>query len=544
MFLTVLLLSFIIVGLLALDYGLPLFVVDDEQSVVLGAMKMLELRTVIPSLHQDQFSNILYYPPYFSYLLLPAFATVVAWQFFTGPFSFYDLSSFKFFLGLDLSPFFIFARLFSLVAAVFCIIFVVDSSRKLFESRSAGLFAGIVIASSLNYMAVSFVARHWIFVTLCLSCVIWLLVNRDIPINRRYFLSLLVSAVGSGFSPVCLFGFVISGLWFLVYEGKIGGFSVLVGERPIRGILLLLFFIFLPLILNLHSNGFTQDVSVASAKNLLDLLKSPAVFLSMFWQADFSLITLAIAGCVFGLVRRQKWALIFFVAVILYSFAFYLFFRFENRFFVPMMPILAIYSAFPVKILFEKFGHVSTAVFLLLMVLPIMSSVKLASLLFLGDARSQSIEWLQNNINHGVKMVSAARSLKINSNRDGVIWQKTLDPLSLRTKERSEYYFNGNLGHAPFFTSVNLDTVKASSEEVYNFVRKFDPEVIVLDEKGRKTFNSVGLLRNYIQTKDWGQFSEEEVFSLSKSQFRGWFVDFWVKEYLGPRILIFEKFSA
>ena len=58
-----------------IGHGLPLFVVDDEPPFVLAALKMLELKTLLPAAHTE-FQDFLYYPPYLAYLLLPFFAFV------------------------------------------------------------------------------------------------------------------------------------------------------------------------------------------------------------------------------------------------------------------------------------------------------------------------------------------------------------------------------------------------------------------------------------------------------------------------------------
>src|SRR6267154_1616766 len=62
-------------------YGLPLMLVNDEGSLVLGALKMIEVKTVIPALHPDLFDSILYYPPYLCYLYHLPFVVILGVKF-------------------------------------------------------------------------------------------------------------------------------------------------------------------------------------------------------------------------------------------------------------------------------------------------------------------------------------------------------------------------------------------------------------------------------------------------------------------------------
>ena len=64
--------------IVGISYGLPLWLVDDEPPFTLAALKMLQLKTLIPASQLADFKTVLYYPPYLSYLYLPFFAALVA----------------------------------------------------------------------------------------------------------------------------------------------------------------------------------------------------------------------------------------------------------------------------------------------------------------------------------------------------------------------------------------------------------------------------------------------------------------------------------
>ena len=77
---SILALAFLI-RIAGVSYGLPLWLVDDEPPFVLAALKMLELKTLLPALHFADFKTVLYYPPYLAYLYLPFFAALAAVKF-------------------------------------------------------------------------------------------------------------------------------------------------------------------------------------------------------------------------------------------------------------------------------------------------------------------------------------------------------------------------------------------------------------------------------------------------------------------------------
>ncbi len=67
-----------------ISYGLPLTLIADEPPFILGALQMLQSHTLVPSLHPELFKNILYYPPYLSYLYVLPFAAIAGATMATG----------------------------------------------------------------------------------------------------------------------------------------------------------------------------------------------------------------------------------------------------------------------------------------------------------------------------------------------------------------------------------------------------------------------------------------------------------------------------
>ncbi|MEK9170042.1 MAG: hypothetical protein AAB674_00130, partial [Patescibacteria group bacterium] len=81
----ILIFSFL-VRLAGIGYGLPLWLIDDEPPFTLAALKMIQLKTLLPAFHMEEFKAFLYYPPYLSYLYLLPFSILlgVKYLFFSG----------------------------------------------------------------------------------------------------------------------------------------------------------------------------------------------------------------------------------------------------------------------------------------------------------------------------------------------------------------------------------------------------------------------------------------------------------------------------
>src|SRR3954463_12561030 len=97
-----------------ISYGLPLLLIEDEPSLVLGALTMLQTKTLIPALHPAAFASVLYYNPYLSYIFLAPFtvAAGILYVFWHG-----DPSLLAAYVTAHLSLFFVIARFISALFA-------------------------------------------------------------------------------------------------------------------------------------------------------------------------------------------------------------------------------------------------------------------------------------------------------------------------------------------------------------------------------------------------------------------------------------------
>src|SRR3989338_7522995 len=110
-----------LIRVMGIGYGLPLWLIDDEPPFALAALKMIQLKTLLPALHLEEFKTVLYYPPYLSYLYLLPFSILlgIKYLFFSG-----GQEQFIYYLTGDLSGFFLIARFLNVlmgIASVFLI---------------------------------------------------------------------------------------------------------------------------------------------------------------------------------------------------------------------------------------------------------------------------------------------------------------------------------------------------------------------------------------------------------------------------------------
>ena len=123
-------------------HGLPLLVVDDEPPFVFSALKMLELKTLV--LHGENFKDILYYPPYLAYALLPFFAVLAGLLFFR----FGSLELLKTYVAADPSLFFLTARIVTAALGVLSVYLIYRFARNIWKTEAPALWAAFFTATS------------------------------------------------------------------------------------------------------------------------------------------------------------------------------------------------------------------------------------------------------------------------------------------------------------------------------------------------------------------------------------------------------------
>jgi len=129
-------------------YGLPQFFINDERAGVYGALKMIELKTLVPAWHEEEFKKVLNYLPLPSYIYLFTLTPVIAagYIFSGAP----GLEAYKNMLAIDPTLIFLSARIVIALMGVATIYFAYRIAREIFSSERAGLLAAIFLALSFD----------------------------------------------------------------------------------------------------------------------------------------------------------------------------------------------------------------------------------------------------------------------------------------------------------------------------------------------------------------------------------------------------------
>ena len=529
-----------LIRVMGIGYGLPLWLIDDEPPFALAALKMIQLKTLLPALHLEEFKTVLYYPPYLSYLYLLPFSILlgIKYLFFSG-----GQEQFIYYLTSDLSQFFLIARFLNVVLGVLSAGLLYRVAKNIFKSELAGLAAAFFISTSLFHILMSANARHWLPISFFTVLVLWLL-NLDWDFRKRYLLAILAVGIGMGVSPINGLLLVLIGYWYFFYEQR--SLSGLVKEKYFYGSLVIFALLaILPRILYPQSFGFQADLTSGQAKSLWGILQGPFLFLKSAALSEPVLMLFAVFGLATAAFYRRRlfWPLFLFIYT--YSAVFYWFFRYEHRFALPIFPLLALLAGVGFVNLYERIsvGVFKKAIILILLV-PLVLSLRLSYLLYKNDSRTLLRNWAEQNLPAGSKILVFARLTRLSSIKEAIKEQEFLDSKSLRKVDVAEMNFS--LPDKKYFHALNLYDV--NNQEFYGNLEKYarDNRYQYLfiggsDARDLKRLNSFQKLAGQrTSLKSFGEF--QETYSPSIGQLTGNPVGLFQLKEFGPPAAIYKLY--
>lgn len=471
-------------------YGLPLFLVADEPAFPLSALKMLELRTLIPSLSPEAFAPILYYPPYLSYLYLPFFALTIGISYL-----FYSDVDVLFIPHLlaDLTPFFLIARVWSVAAGVATVYLAYRLSQSLFASKRAALVTALLVATSLAHIALSSVARHWAPVTLVFLLVLCVLTYPGTVSYRRYGYALILIGAAAGISIVCLVFILPVALHFLLLSG-LSLRRALTNRFLWVSTMVSACLAVLPSFLYAKSTGFVTDLTLSDEKSLFGLLLSPFSAGIFIFPAEPVLVLGTLAGLVLFWRSAPRVSLFLGLTISLYVMIFYVFFRFETRFFLPLIPLFALLGGYATRYLpASRIGAVVLGVVLLF---PLSSAAALSVLAFTGDTRSLARNYMLETTTKDDRILVYANLTRVSTTRAAVDELRAIAPSALRKVDEAEAELDKRtLPHALNLYAISNDdffTALATyaKEHKYQYL-VFDPAYAMSNPIRMKAFSAL-----------------------------------------------------
>ena len=453
--------SWIITGLLALmlvlclpgiGYGLPFTLVDDEPPFTLAALTMLQTKTLIPALNPAAFASVLYYSPYLSYIYLVPFVGVVgilrlSWH---G-----DPSLFAAYVTTHLSAFFVVARCISVLFAAASVFLVYKIAKNLFDSMVAASAAAFLLATSISYMAVAVVARHWVPSTFFVLLTFYILSRKDLGEVRKYFWAMIIIAVGSGISTEVLLTVVPVLLWYLT-QGTLPLKSLLGQKRLYLGFAFFVALTLLPSFLYPRGNGFLADVSIFHQKTLLGFLASPVQFLSYIKYSEPILLLFAAIGAVALWVANRRLCVFFVSWICAYAVTFYAVFFLAPRYITPLLLLLALLGGYGVDYLVTKsrWRNIGVAISLALLAVVLIVAMRFSYLISQGDTRVAARTWITGHATSTDKVLVYTELTRFPTTASAVEELRAIDRGAVRRTD--EYESKLNTAAVPALNLYNI----------------------------------------------------------------------------------------
>ena len=402
-------------------YGLPEVFVGDEPAMVVGALKMLQLKTLLPVLHPDAF-RLLYYPPLVPYALVVILAPVLGLQY--------------------LALLWVSSRMLSVLLGTATVYAVYRLGQALF-TRRVGLWAALLLATSFLHVELSHFIRHWVPATLAVTVVAYFAVQIAHGGKRRdYIWAGVAAGLGFGVSyiPAVAMLLVIIAHWFNPEAPKPKF------KQPWLWLSVVMAVIFAAVFIGVHPQEFFrmlvgEDSTAGQAKSVFGLFASWGFHLKNFAQLEPLAFGLTVIGLPLVWQKsRQRFALIFTLPVV-YLTLLYLVFHDEVRYLLLVLPMLCVVAGVALDRLWRhavSFAPASgIALVALLFAFPLAVDGKYLQLMTVTDTRQLAQAWVEHNVPAGSRVVTDIVTFRLTPTIGSIRQQGELDPSSLRLEDRT-----------------------------------------------------------------------------------------------------------
>lgn len=536
------------VRLWGIDYGLPYFLVNDERPLVYAALKMGELKTLIPSLHPEEFDIMNYrYNFLMSYVYLIFLIPLVLLYYLFGSFaSFSELTNYFIF---NPEPIWLLARVVNVLIGV-ATIFLVYLAGKKMVNRSVGLLSAAFLAFSFLHVQLSHFTRPWVPMTLlaALTMLLALRIWRQ-PKTKHYLLTGLVLGLAYGINS----GAIVIIFIFLLAHFMPHGVSAL--WRKMKDKNLWFFFIvfiavaafFAAINPNNSSNMLLAAQSLFSGKSGLGLWQAFYFHIRGLFFYEPLVLLFSLAGLTILYAKSKK---LFFIGLSwpVFYIAFLYFINCINcvefpeelmmsRFLLVLLPWLSILAGFAVyrltAILSRNFKMLAVV---LIFALPAAVAFQYSRLLSVGDNRAAGLAWVEQNIPDGAKIMSSWGGLNPVPTKEAIILQKTIDAASLRVTDEALLRMPDESYPHPVYSIIKLayiDRDKWIIPDDYQYYLAAFWQESDLTPKERALIGRGRLLKEFKQNQ------AEEVLEINGDFSRFIFALFFI-ERPGPIVRIYE----
>lgn len=430
-----------VLRLWGVGYGLPFPLVSDEEVMIGGAMRMLELRSVLPVLHPDQMA-ILYYPVVLPYLYMVVFTPFLGILYLANGMP--PLSDFAPHIFANIGTIFLLARLTSVVMATLTVYVVYRIGLLMFRRQAIALAAAALMATDFFSVFLGHFARHWSATVLTIWLTVWLAcLIRQRGERKHYIWAGLVAAIGFGVSYIGCLGIVAAGIAHIARNGLNRLFVA--PAWWMAGIFLLVAGLFAavypqPIIRLIAPQGI---LPIEESKTLPGLIEAAWFYGRTLFYANPVLTVGFAAGLVAAVADGRYWLAIAAAASAAATVVFlYGFMPLEDRYIMPLVPLMALMTGYAAVRLVDRVAGTAMRPFVAtglaaLVVFPAAVSAQAAFMLSRNDTRELAKAWVDNNLAPGTRVAVAMNSVKLRATLAALAEQRDLDPGSLKAADRA-----------------------------------------------------------------------------------------------------------
>jgi len=483
----------VLIGILALalmlrlwglGYGLPAFLIGDEPALVGGALKMAQLRTVIPALAPEAF-QILYYPPLLPYVYLVLFLPTLGLQYVLLGIP--GVEEFERYLVFHPEVPWLIARGLSAFMGTATVYILYRLGSESFRSQSAGLVAAALLAVDFLHVQQSHYARIWVPTVFLLYATIWAAWRiYECPTSRGYLLAGGLAGLGFGISYMGAFGLLAALAVHLWTRRRLLAPYFL----QMIGIFLLLAVAFTLLHPQaVYDETLGERSSWKQSKSLGGWLASWGYYADVLWKSDPFLLLVGCLGFLSTVRRRPGLAATSLAIAVCYVSIMYLDFHHEARYILPMLPGLALFGGGIVAEIGQRLRRrvwwkALLAGFILALGYSTAIAFRYDLLLARPDTRLLAKRWIEVNVPAGTKIAVGLKGVKLTPTKAALREQQALDPTSLRYDDRTLLALLKDRYPAPAFHALHLRQISSealAAREFWEYLQEAGYVYYVLD---------------------------------------------------------------
>ncbi len=468
----------LLVRILGIHYGLPWILVGDEPAFLGGALKMIELKTLIPALHPEAFRPF-YYPPFMAYVFLILLVPLLGVQYLVSGAA--NLGAFRDLIAMDPTLPWLAGRMVVAILGTLTVYYTYRIGAELF-SRGAGIYAALLLATSFLHVLLSHFARNWVpglfFVILAFFAAAKILHERA---SRWYWVGAGAAGLGFGVSYIPVIGI------FAVAMAHMMRRPVQVKKRlqdPLlwksMGLAVLLIALFL--LLNVQEFFrilIGEDGTAGQPKDIAGFAATAFYHLQILQLYDPLLFVLGGIGSVFLLFHKPRIGALFFSYAVVFLAFLYFFFHSEVRYALLLYPLFLAGAAYLYFYMSGILPRLTPILFTALVLFPLAVVLRYDTLLS-GDTRLHAREYIRTQY-RGAGILTNFKEVRLPTSLDGLRMQALLDPASLRAYDRARMATEASPSpHAPRTLHLHFVHPEKIPRPIIAFAKEHAYSIVVL----------------------------------------------------------------